>query len=356
MSVHKPFFSIGVPTYNRKVLLKQTLISLLEQNFVDFEIIVGNDFTDEALSAEILGISDTRIRFINNTINVGELENMNSLLGMARGRYFTWQFDDDPVAPAFLNEAYAALTKLGFPSCVFTSFSFIYGTAMHKFRRRCDGDVKLLSGKDFIKAYLSGTIKALGSCGLYSSDYLKSIGGVRRLTEGPMALHSEYLLLIQAGLLPEVAYIDAPLVTSRIHGSSWTCSSKDAKLFKQAGINLIRESIAVFSARELRDDFGHNLTSVLGLVLSSVIMRTRMQYEKVDMREVWAYISILKKEFAPLKGTELFLCAVSSLDVVVKNIPRYALRARFKMLMPSGCLKLAHIARSIFSRYSGKAS
>ncbi|MFA4853438.1 MAG: glycosyltransferase, partial [Bacteroidales bacterium] len=76
----KPLFSIGVPTYNRKDLLKQTLLSILEQSFADFEVIVGNDFPDETISAESLGIDDRRVRFINNKQNLGELENMNSLL------------------------------------------------------------------------------------------------------------------------------------------------------------------------------------------------------------------------------------------------------------------------------------
>ena len=39
-----PFFSIGVTTYNRKELLKQTLISIINQTFTDFEVIVGNDY------------------------------------------------------------------------------------------------------------------------------------------------------------------------------------------------------------------------------------------------------------------------------------------------------------------------
>jgi glycosyltransferase involved in cell wall biosynthesis len=89
-----PFFSIGLTTYNRKDLLIQTLNSLQAQTFTDFEIIIGNDYTEEILTSESLGIRDPRIRIINNRKNIGERENMNSLLGEARGRYFTWQFDD----------------------------------------------------------------------------------------------------------------------------------------------------------------------------------------------------------------------------------------------------------------------
>jgi len=71
-----PFFTIGVTTYNRPDLLKQTLTSISAQTFTDFEVIVGNDYTPESLSAENLGINDPRIRFENYPQNLGEAQNM----------------------------------------------------------------------------------------------------------------------------------------------------------------------------------------------------------------------------------------------------------------------------------------
>src|SRR3972149_4035428 len=123
-----PFFSIGVTTYNRPELLKQTLASILVQTFSDFEVIVGNDNTQATLSAEPFGIKDPRVRFINHPQNLGELRNMNALLGMSRGRYFSWQFDDDGYAPNFLEAVYSSLVKFNFPPCIFTSYQIIHGT------------------------------------------------------------------------------------------------------------------------------------------------------------------------------------------------------------------------------------
>src|SRR3972149_1596543 len=117
-----PFFSIGVTTYNRKELLKQTLISIINQTFTDFEVIVGNDYIGEVLDADVLGIEDPRIRFINHECNLGELNNMNALLAAAKGKYFTWQFDDDLYAPDFLKAVHAAIMKFDFPHCVYTSY------------------------------------------------------------------------------------------------------------------------------------------------------------------------------------------------------------------------------------------
>ena len=352
MNIHKPLFSIGVTTYNRKELLKQTLLSLIEQTFNDFEVIVGNDFPDETISAETLGIKDSRVRFINHKRNLGELENMNYLLNTAQGMYFTWQFDDDPCAPDFLQEVYSALTEFNFPICVFTSYLLIYGTSVHRFKNNDHRRTNLFSGKDFLKAYLSGRLKAMGCCGFHNTDYLKKIGGVQRLTDGPMALYTEHLILIRDSLLPEVVYIDAPLVSSRVHENSWTCSNLDVELFKQAGINLIRESIAILSKEELKDDFQQNFSPLLKIVLSSVVVKIIMCNKQLDMHAIEGYISSIREEFNSLKGFTFYEMAMSGLDAALKDIPRYIFKAKIKMIMPLKCLRFMHMARSLFSRYT----
>jgi len=355
MSADKPLFSIGVPTYNRKALLKQALLSLLGQTCADFEIIVGNDHTAEVLTAENTGISDPRVRFLNYEKNLGELGNMNALLAEARGRYFTWQFDDDLAAPAFLEEVRSALEKFGHPACAFTSYSLVFGTAEHKFGKNPAAPAKLLPGRDFLRGYLSGRLRTMGCSGVFDTAYLKKEGGAQRLAEGKIAVYSEYLLLMKTGLLPGVAYIDSPLVASRIHGNSWSTESRDAELFKLAGSNLVRAGIGVLTSGGLEKDFGGNIKSVLGSVVRMAVMKNVMRNGELDRRDALEYLSSLEKEFAPLKNTELYRQAAEGLGAARKKIPRYALDAKVKMLMSLTALKYAHLASSIFSRFRKKA-
>ncbi|MBI4349900.1 MAG: glycosyltransferase [Elusimicrobia bacterium] len=355
MSTDKPLFTIGVPTYNRKELLKQALLSLLGQSFTDFEIIVGNDFTGEVLTPENTGIADPRVRFLNHERNLGELGNVNSLLEAARGRYFTCQFDDDLAAPSFLEEVRSALAEFGYPACAFTSYSLVFGTDAHKFGKSSGGRAELLTGRDFLRGYLSGRLPAMGFNGVYETAYLKKEGGARRLAEGPIAVYSEYLLLLRAGLLPEVAYINSPLVASRIHGNSWSTATRDAELFKQAGLNLVRAGVGVLSGGGLENDFRGNIRSVLGSVVRMAVMKNAMRNRKLDRPDALEYISTLEKEFGPLKNTELYGQALAGLEAARKNISRYALDARVKMLLSLTCLKYAHLAYSMFSRFRKKA-
>jgi glycosyltransferase involved in cell wall biosynthesis len=309
-----PFFSIGVTTYNRPELLKQTLTSIINQTFFNFEVIVGNDYIKEPVTAEVLGISDPRIRFVNHAQNLGEVRNNNALIDLARGRYFTWQTDDDLYVPNFLEEVHSALVKYNDPPCVFTSFDFIYGSTYPDIEKTFSVQGQSFSGRQFLRMYLSGRIKALGCTGVYDKCYLKNIGGVESLANTSFVLYSEHLLLIRAGLLEQVAYIDAPLVKYRVHEESWGCATnKDYAIYKEAGKNLISKSIIVLSNFELREDFCKNIGSVLKFVVMTFLERLRAQDRLLSKLEIVPYLFSLKKQFDSIKGTELYWKAIFSL-------------------------------------------
>lgn len=301
-----PFFSIGVTTYNRPELLYQTLTSICHQTFADFEVIVGNDYIQEPLSAEIINITDSRIRFINHPRNLGEIQNMNTLLNLSRGRYFTWLTDDDLYAPNFLAEVRSSLVKYDFPACVFTSFEHICGTDFSAAVASVAGQSRLLSGRQFLRRYWSGELKAMGCTAVYDPAHLKQLGGVESLAETSFALYSEHLLLVRAGLLNQVVHIDEPLVRYRIHDGSWGGSAKDLRLFKQAAYNFLHESIKIFSEPELHDDFSENIASVLEFTTKDFFNRIRSTGYISDRLQALPFLLSIKKAFEPLKGSNLY--------------------------------------------------
>ena len=305
-----PLFSIGVTTYNRPELLKQTLSSITNQTFSDFEVLVGNDYVKEPVTKENVDICDSRIRFINRLENLGEARNMNSLLNMARGRYFIWQNDDDLFGPDFLEKVRIALLKFKFPLCVFTSYEFIYGDSFPNIIKTLSKEAQSFSGRQFLKMYWSGKIKAIGCNGVYNKEYLKQIGGVECLADTHRPLYSEHLLLVRAGLLEQIIYIDEPLVKYRIHKDAWGCSTKEFLLYKQAGENLLRESIIVFSNQKLREDFSSNIKSVLKFVVINLLDKLRSQDRLFSRLGTLPFFFSLKKQFKLLEGSILYWSAV----------------------------------------------
>lgn len=268
------FFSIGVTTYMRKGLLRETLESIRTQTFGDFEVVVGNDDPTEPLSGAALGMEDARFRFVNHPRNLGEVGNMNALLALARGRYFTWMGDDDLYAPEFLGAVRAAITRYGEPACVLTAYETLntdHGRTVHDRIRRCSGAVRLYDGPAFLGNYLAGSIRTIGAYGVFDAERLRRMGGMDRLSDAPVGLYGEYALLLRAGLLPSVVYIDRPLITYRHHGEAWATHALDTVECRRAGTNMIRLAGDLLSKGALAPDFQRNFTAVLNLTMAYLI-------------------------------------------------------------------------------------
>ena len=289
--ISKTFFSIGVTTYNRVDVLRDTLKTLLSQKFQNFEIIIGNDYIEEELNYNILGIFDDRIKIINNIHNLGEFENMNSILKHAKGEYFTWVYDDDPCSVHFLENVYFAVENFKKPICIYTSFVDFYGSGAIKFEDKETLRIAAYTGKAFLKKYLEGGVSCLGCSGAFKRSYLEKIGGAPRISNSKMALYTEYALIMMACQEEEIIYIDNKLVSARNHLNSWSVYNDNLDLFKEAGLELLRRSIVIFMDRELIGDFNLNLNNLNKSILGTIIVKIIQKRNKFDKNEYLDYLN-----------------------------------------------------------------
>ncbi len=101
----KPRVSVCVPTYNGSAFLAETLASIRNQTFDDFEVVVVDDCsTDESFDiAESFARSDPRVRAIRNVERAGSgAANAKVYLAHARGEWIKTLNQDDVMAPACL--------------------------------------------------------------------------------------------------------------------------------------------------------------------------------------------------------------------------------------------------------------
>lgn len=294
----KPFFTIGVTVYDRKEFLHECLTSVLQQTFKDFEIIVANDYTGEKLSPEMFGINDPRVRFVNNPQNLGEVKNMNSLMNMSRGRYFTWLADDDIYLPDFLKTVHTAMEEYDFPPCVFTSY--MQGSALPPQTDISKPKIQVLPGRDFLRRYLSRELKVSGTLGVFDRQYIRQLGGIEQLGNG-FSPYTDNLLAIKAGLQKKVVYIDAPLIFFRTHGQSISCVSPDVDIYSSAQKDLLSKSIEVFASEGLSDDFHSNLFLLLKWCLPNYCTVMRRS-GSLQLGKLIRYILFLMSYLKKLKG------------------------------------------------------
>ena len=264
----KPFVTIGVTTYKRHELLLQTLNSVLAQTFNDYEVIVGNDYTGEVLTCEMLGINDPRIRIVNHPHNLREVGNMNALLELSTGRYFTWLFDDDLYEPDFLQTAHDCLAETDFPSAFFCSYKVIIGDEKFQPQHIQHNTISEFTGREFIRWYSIFRTKLFPTYGLFDTLVLKNkLVGFEELGTSAIGLYSEQLFLVKCALLKRIIYVDAPFYVYRQHEGSWSESTTDLKYYQTVGQKFINRSSVVLHHPSLVADYSENLLKVCSLHL-----------------------------------------------------------------------------------------
>ena len=87
--------SICIPTYNNIDLVKRALGSVLNQAFLDYEVIITDDSDHDAVKALILAINDARVRYVKNPVQLGSPANWNAAVRLAKGEYIKILHHDD---------------------------------------------------------------------------------------------------------------------------------------------------------------------------------------------------------------------------------------------------------------------
>ncbi len=303
----QPFFSIGVPTYNRHKLLRETLQSVLSQSFGDFEIIVGNDYQAEVLTGEMLGITDPRIRFMNHPRNLRETGNMNALLHLATGRYFTWLFDDDLHEPDYLLTAYQFLAHNNLPPALFSSFKLLRGNDPFLPRKVTTYKSCLLTGQEFLTKYFAGRVKIVSTSGLFETVKLREIvGGVEELCPSAIGLYSEYLFLAKCALLDRIAYLDSPFVVMRFHSESWSQTNLELHKYLHAGQTLVQRCSQIFRYPSLSGNLGSNLLGICKIHLYTYAYKSarfEMDQSGLGVRGAYRAIALYYEAAMATKGS-----------------------------------------------------
>jgi glycosyltransferase involved in cell wall biosynthesis len=130
-----PTVSIGMPVYNGEAYIRQAIDSVISQTFTDFELVISdNCSTDgtEMICKEYIK-KDSRIKYIQQPVNIGAINNFNFLLKHARGLYFTWLTCDDFLDASFLEVIVQYLDKHADVALCFSDSSDVKnGTVVRK--------------------------------------------------------------------------------------------------------------------------------------------------------------------------------------------------------------------------------
>lgn len=102
-----PTFSVIIPAYNRKTLVRRAVQSVLAQHECDFEVLVVDDASTDGSWEMLSSLGDPRVRILRHPINKGGSAARNTGLAAARGSFIAFLDSDDYWLPQKLLECRA---------------------------------------------------------------------------------------------------------------------------------------------------------------------------------------------------------------------------------------------------------
>lgn len=97
-----PLVSVVMATYNGEKFIKESIQSVLDQTFKDFEFIIVDDGSTDATAVIISEFKDPRISYIKKDYNSGISESLNIGISNSKGFYVARMDDDDVCFPTRL--------------------------------------------------------------------------------------------------------------------------------------------------------------------------------------------------------------------------------------------------------------
>ncbi|GEM_PF-676753 len=127
----KTFFSILMPTYNQAHYIEESIRSVLDQSFKDFELVICNDGSTDNTLEVLSKYNDPRIKVVSKK-NGGTGSALNEALKHSTGSWICWLSSDDLYEPNALDIFKKAIRQN--PSCraFHAHYYFLHDSNKHK--------------------------------------------------------------------------------------------------------------------------------------------------------------------------------------------------------------------------------
>lgn len=108
-----PLVSIIMPAYNAQAYVEESIDSVLQQTFQDWELFVIDDCSSDGTfaKAERVAQKDSRIRVLRNEINSGVAKTRNRGIDLSKGAYIAFLDSDDVWHPEKLQRQLEKLAE-----------------------------------------------------------------------------------------------------------------------------------------------------------------------------------------------------------------------------------------------------
>ena len=266
--------SIVLPTYNGEKYLSESIESVINQTYKNWELIIVNDCSTDGTLEIIKKYTekDERIKFITNEINSKLPQSLNNGFKLAKGNFYTWTSDDNYYDPKAIEQMVNYLILNPDKAMVYADF---YN--LDEISNKKEKAVLLpVTPQNMLDS------NCIGACFMYRKSIAEKVGEY----DTSKFLVEDYDYWLRIMLAGKIGHIPQILYTYRIHNSSLTGKrhrevSKKAELLRSSYYSKYKEKFGdeisdvnkhkisflnkIFS---IRKDTNRLIIMVLGLKIS----------------------------------------------------------------------------------------
>lgn len=237
-----PHVSVCIPTYNGAEFLEECLDSVSSQSYRDLEIIIVDDDSKDATVeiSERHARADPRVQVLRNPRNLGLVGNWNRCVGLAKGEWVKFLFQDDLLAPSCIERLVEHGQESGLPM-VACQRNFIFGESVDDETRRIyelhrtlveewipDPVLTPEALADLALRFMPRNFIGEPTVVMLSAALMRSLGPFN--ADLIQLCDAEYWL--RAGLVEGIGMVREPLASFRVHASSTTSRNKALRDFR----------------------------------------------------------------------------------------------------------------------------
>jgi len=248
---HPPLLSIVTPSFNQARFIRQTIDSVLSQNYPHIEhIVVDGSSTDGTVDIlqEYGGRFPERFRWVSEP-DKGQSDALNKGLAMARGEIIGWQNSDDYYYSGALQALAGHLAENPDAAVAYGDYDRVDERGMR---------TQTFRPGPFDLARFMGDVYVANQAALFRKAAIASLGGIDENLQCAM----DYDLLLKLGCRYRLDYVPGVAGAYRWHSAGKTLSN---------GLQSATESYHVLERLSVPLQLEQSRRTMLGVMLSTII-------------------------------------------------------------------------------------
>jgi len=226
-----PKVSVVLPVYNGEIFLEESIKSILNQTYKDFELIIVDDNSTDSsgVIAQKYAKEHSNVIYTKNEKNLKLPAALNKGFSLASGEYFTWISDDNIHFPNMLARLVEELEKDPEIGLVYFDIEIIDENGKNIGYKKVGPNEGLIFRN------------VVGACFLYRSALDKKIGGYNE----SMFLVEDYEYWLRLALATKIKAVNECLLQYRRHPKS--LSNQFDKEVRAKGIKMKKKYLKLYS-------------------------------------------------------------------------------------------------------------